>query len=84
MPDAHGVINATAIYRDASPNGTHAYAVITMFANSPQLPGMFGVQVNSDLHAATVSIFAALYGDGPTTEETVSIHIDPPSTSTKE
>ena len=79
VPDANGAINATMLYRDASSNGTNAYAVITMFAKSPQLPGMFGVQVNSNVHACTISLFAALYGDGPTTEETVSIHVDPPA-----
>ena len=41
VPDANGAINATMLYRDTSPNGTRAYAVIKMFAKSP-LPGMFG------------------------------------------
>ena len=81
VPDANGAINATMLYRDTSPNGTRAYALITMFAKSPLFPGMFGVEINSNLHACTVSLFPALYGDGPTTEETISIHIDPPASA---
>ena len=76
-PDAGGAINATSVYASNASGG--AYAVITAFAKDPALPGVFGVQVNSNVHQATISLYSALFGDGPTTEVDIMVHVDPPA-----
>ena len=75
-PDATGAINSTTLYAAA---GGGAYAVITAFAKDPALPGLFGVQVNSNIKEATITLYSTLFGDGPTTELDCFVHIDPPS-----
>ena len=76
-PDVSGAISATQTYASNTSGG--AYAVIYAFAKDPALPGVFGVQVNSNMHQATISLYSALFGDGPTTEVDIMVHVDPPA-----
>ena len=76
-PDVSGAISATQTYASNTSGG--AYAVIYAFAKDPVLPGVFGVQVNSNMHQATISLYSALFGDGPTTEVDIMVHVDPPA-----
>ena len=76
VPDSGGRINSTVLYSAANCTTSCPYAVITAFAKDPALPGMFGVQVNSNSHVATISLFSALYGDGPTTETDIFLFVE--------
>ena len=76
-PGVSGAISATQTYASNTSGG--AYAVIYAFSKDPALPGVFGVQVNSNVHQATISLYSALFGDGPTTEVDIMVHVDPPA-----
>ena len=76
-PNVSGAISATQTYASNTSGG--AYAVIYAFAKDPALPGVFGVQVNSNMHQATISLYSALFGDGPSTEVDIMVHVDPPA-----
>merc|ERR1711924_434546 len=77
--------NNTVVFADAdtSPAGTGAYARIYIFSKDPALPGVFGVQGNSNVRVAKITLLSGLFGDQSTTEETTFVIIDPPPTLAK-
>jgi hypothetical protein len=76
----NGAINCTVLYRDtSSPTNAGAYAIIHVFLKDPAHPNMWGVEVNSNAHVATVTVVDALFGNSSTTDATFFIHIDPPA-----
>ena len=80
-PAADKSINATFLYGDqAGSNATGAYALITAFALTPSYPNLIGVNVNSNIYEATISIANSIFGDGPATDYTFIITVAPPAT----
>lgn len=78
-PDVQQSVNCSFMYGDqAGVNATGAYAVIQGFALTPAMPEFVGVQVNSNLYKADISIAVSIYGDGPTTEFVYIITVAPP------
>jgi len=69
--------NSTTRWADAS--GAGPYAIVHLFAKDPALPNMFGVEVNSNVKDAKITLYSGLFGDQSTTELTTFIHIDPPA-----
>jgi hypothetical protein len=61
-----------------SANGD-AYAVIHVFVKDPKLPGMFGVEVNSNKYDAKITVVSALFGNSSDTEASFFVHVDPPA-----
>merc|ERR1719261_782469 len=72
--------NNTVLYADTdTAAGSGAYAVIHVFSKDPALPGVFGVQVNSNAHVAKITLLSGLFGDQASTEGTTFVLIDPPT-----
>ena len=59
------------------PNARAPLLLLRAIGQDPTLPNMFGVEVNSNVHAATVTLFTGLFGNQSTTEVTTFIHIAP-------
>ena len=77
-----GVSKATVIYAanntETNQPGQAPYAVLALFARDPTQPGTFGLEVNSNTHANTITVYQGLFGDSDSTTATFFVHIDPP------
>ena len=74
-----GVSKSTVIYAANNTNNNMApYAVLALFARDPTQPGTFGLEVNSNTHANTITVYQGLFGESDSTTATFFVHIDPP------
>ena len=77
VPTATGAqINATIEY--AAGDGTPPYASAYLFYGDPKLPGMCGIEVNSNSHADTITIYEGLITTPLGYSATFFVHVDPP------
>ena len=68
-----GESKATIIYAANNTNATNnmaPYAVLSLFARDPTQPGMFGLEINSNIHANTITVYQGLFGDSESTTAT--------------
>ena len=67
-------VNATTVYRDV--NGTtNAFAVIVHFS----MPGMFGIEVASNLKYTTIELETTIMASDKATEGIFTVRVEPPS-----